>query len=515
MTLIDKINLLCKHSQKDDDVISLIEMASSFFLNNLPIKIARNFYVPKEITKDGIKCSIKKESVIRGKRRCRQIEYYLSNLAKDENSSYYATEYDPVYYYKNGIMYVIPEPTEKQKAYINTIPDISISISDENIKYLSDDTEPIVLLYAAFLVLSKESSLIKLNSSEIIDLILDKSASFQNNIKELPLKIENNIDFSFPEPPNVLLVVEEIESIIESLEIEYNNENLDLNIDIPDFSISYNAVLPEFEMPNVEEPVLDIEESLIALQNAGKYIGDADADKLNSPKGSFWLKDEDPEMVTSSVQLANSEIQRASGLINTQLGQINIYKEAINAKFTEFKSNLEAFQSEVQFKIQDVTAKIQSFNAELQAKVSVINAKIQKIQTDISVGKYQLELEVSKRQHELNVAKANLEQKVSFITTELNKYQTEVQSTSSRLNLELQNYSLKVNENIQFAQLEMTHSQISLADINHMNASLQGELSRFNLVLNESNLMYQRYQSEYNNYLISLGYDIRTDTRNG
>lgn len=514
MTLTDKINLLCNHSQKDDDVVSLIEAASSFFLNSLPLEIAKNFYVNIEITSNGIKCPIKKASVFRDGIRCREIEFYLVKLAKDENSAYYATKYDPVYYYDNGIIYVLPEPNSNEKAYVNTIPNINISISDENISYLSEDTEPIVLLYSAFLILTKEYSSIKDNISDIIDTVLDRASSFQNDITQLPSKIESNIDFTFPQAPDVSIDLNEIDSIIEKLETEFDDVDLDLTINIPDFSVSYSGVIPEFEMPSIEEPVIDIEEATNALQNAGKYIGDAETDKLNSPKGSFWLKDEDPEMVASSVQLANTEIQRASGFINTQIGQINVFKESINAKYTEFKAKLDAFQSEVQFKIQDVNAKIQSFNAELQAKLGIVNSKIQKIQTEIAIGKYQLESEVAAKQHEINVAKANLEQKVSSISTQINKYQAEVQSAYYLLNMKLQDYSLKVNENIQFAQLQMSNTQMILADINHLNASLQGELSKFNIVSNEATSMYQRYQNEYINYLSSLGYDFKADIRN-
>ena len=512
MTLKDKVSLLCTHSQKD--VSSFIELASSFFLNNLPIRVARNFYAPQEITTNGLKCSIKKESVIRGKRACREISFHLVDLSRDENSSYFATPFDPVCYYKEGKIFVIPDPTEKDKAYVNTIPTIVVSQLDESINGLTEDTEPIVLLYTAFLLLTKEAFTVKQTASEIVDVVFERAASFQNDIPSLPEKIESGIEFNFPEVPNVSIIVEDIESSIEFAEIEFTDDGLDLDITVPDFSISYEGTIPTFEMPDISEPTVDLSISDEALENAKEFIGSATLDLNTVPKGAFWLNDEDPEMVASSVQLANTELQRASISIQSQIGSYNVYKEAINAKFTEFKSNLDAFQAEVNYKIQDTTARIQSFNAELQGKVSVINAKIQKIQAEITAGKYNLEGEIATKQHVLNVAKTNLEQNMSVLNSELSKYQSSLQGISVELQNRLQEYSVKVNENIQIAQLKIATNQQQLADINHLSTSLQGNLGLYSSTVQEASSMYQRYVNELQTYLTSLGYDTTERTGN-
>jgi hypothetical protein len=61
----------------------------------------------------------------------------------------HAKETDPVYFIKNSVLHVFPDPTASQTAEVLFLPLTQIAQSDETIANLSNDMEYIVVLYAA------------------------------------------------------------------------------------------------------------------------------------------------------------------------------------------------------------------------------------------------------------------------------------------------------------------------------------------------------------------------------
>ena len=81
---------------------------------------------------------------------CRLISGLYGGLASDStNMTYYATDTDPVYFIRNNILEIKPNPdsTEKGKVYYVNLP--SVSYNHSNIDYFPTEAEYLVALYAS------------------------------------------------------------------------------------------------------------------------------------------------------------------------------------------------------------------------------------------------------------------------------------------------------------------------------------------------------------------------------
>jgi len=81
---------------------------------------------------------------------CRLISGVYGGLTSDSsNLTYYATDTDPVYFIRNNILEVKPNPdgTEKGHVYYVSLP--SVVYSDSNIDYFPTEAEYLVALYAS------------------------------------------------------------------------------------------------------------------------------------------------------------------------------------------------------------------------------------------------------------------------------------------------------------------------------------------------------------------------------
>jgi len=80
---------------------------------------------------------------------CRQVSPILASRVTDTNDLMHAKETDPVYFIKNSVLNVFPDPTASQTAEVLYLPLTQIAHGDELIANLSNDMEYIVVLYAA------------------------------------------------------------------------------------------------------------------------------------------------------------------------------------------------------------------------------------------------------------------------------------------------------------------------------------------------------------------------------
>ena len=81
---------------------------------------------------------------------CRKISAALSSRVTDPNDLLYVTETDPVFFIKNAVLNVFPDPTATQTAEVMYLPLTAVDASAHTkIDNLSNDVEYIVVLYAA------------------------------------------------------------------------------------------------------------------------------------------------------------------------------------------------------------------------------------------------------------------------------------------------------------------------------------------------------------------------------
>ena len=73
----------------------------------------------------------------------------LASRVTDTNDLMHAKETDPVYFIKNSVLNVFPDPTAGQTAEVLYLPLTQIANGDEAIVNLSNDMEYAVVLYAA------------------------------------------------------------------------------------------------------------------------------------------------------------------------------------------------------------------------------------------------------------------------------------------------------------------------------------------------------------------------------
>ena len=81
---------------------------------------------------------------------CRQVPSSMSSRVTDPNDLMFATASDSVYFIKNAVLNVYPDPTATQTADVIYLPLTAINASDvSTIDNLSNDATYIVVLYAA------------------------------------------------------------------------------------------------------------------------------------------------------------------------------------------------------------------------------------------------------------------------------------------------------------------------------------------------------------------------------
>ena len=80
---------------------------------------------------------------------CRQIPASMASRVTDESDLMFSRDSDPVYFIKNSVLNVFPDPTASQTAEVLYLPLTAIGNGDETINNLSNDMEYVVVLYAA------------------------------------------------------------------------------------------------------------------------------------------------------------------------------------------------------------------------------------------------------------------------------------------------------------------------------------------------------------------------------
>lgn len=292
--------------------------------------------------------------------KCSPINAAFRSNAANKDSIYYADANAPVYYIDNAVLSIIPEPTENQNAKISIVlPDTSIAHSDSAIANFPSEMYHGVILYAA---------------GQLI----------HNKMTALNAKLPTDLDAD----TTVFDAIDDINTSIAvstaSLPAAFSDSNVG---DVPTLNISTGHNAEYLDALASAKNLIDV--GIVTDEAAGN------SDDATTFSAGYWLKDEDEEMVQSTLTVAAQELQRAS-------------------------SYLAKFQADINKEVQEFTVDMQTY----QSKVAEESTK-----SGIDTSRYQTELALSstQAQHELGEWNTNLQKKINFYTTIIAKLTTDYQ----------------------------------------------------------------------------------------
>tara|TARA_R100001079_G_scaffold106212_1_gene74158 strand:+ start:2337 stop:3470 length:1134 start_codon:yes stop_codon:yes gene_type:complete len=259
---------------------------------------------------------------------CRAVRAELGGKIRDVDDMMAATATDPAYYITNGILSVVPEPTNSQNAHVQTLNYPTVAFGDTAITKFPDDAEYLVVLYGAIKSLqNKLSTLIK------SDLSLSTPPTLASADFTVPT-IANVTIGSFGTAPvyTAPVVAGETEELTATLTHDATADNTKL-----DFSDWFEVV------------------------------------------GDFIQTDED-------VELASSQLQKISIYLNAysqaMQNKLNIFNDANVEYQANIQKEIEQARINTQDSQQEASLKLQKEVQEYQAKVSEYQAEVN---TDVQV----------------------------------------------------------------------------------------------------------------------------------
>ena len=299
--------------------------------------------------------------------KCNPINAAYRSNASNVDSIYYADANSPVYYIDNAVLSVIPEPTANQNARISIVlPDTSVDHNHTSIANFPSEMYHAVILYAASQLLHHKMTAI--NAKLPTD--LDEDLSLFNAIADLNTSI----------------------SVAADIPASFSDSNVG---SVPTLNIQSG-------LPSEYTDAITKAKNLI---NVGIVTDEAlgTSDDATTFSAGYWLKDEDEEMVQSTLTVASQELQRASSWlakyqndINKEMQEFTVDMQTYQGKVSEegARSGIDStkFQSELALRQAQASEAVTEFNTNVQKKLSLYTTVITKLTTDYQwlQGQYQL-----------------------------------------------------------------------------------------------------------------------------
>ena len=289
--------------------------------------------------------------------KCSPINAAFRSNAKNTDSIYYASKNSPVYYIDNGVLNVLPIPDNDEIVKISIVlPDTSVAGTDSAIDNFPSEMYHGVVLYAAAQLLHHKMA--SLNAKLPTD--LDADTTTFDMISDLSTSISVSAD----------------------LPAAFNDSNVG---DVPTLDIQ--ASLPAEYTDAITQAKNLIDVGITTDEAAG-----ATDDAVPFSAG-YWLKDEDEEMVQSTLTVASQELQRASSWlakyqndINKEIQEFGVDMQTYQSKVAEesAKSGVDTtrYQTELGLRQAQAQEALAEFNANIQKKISLYTTVIGKLTTD-------------------------------------------------------------------------------------------------------------------------------------
>lgn len=501
MKIWEKVNNITGNDSKSRYLIPYINAGSKFLLSSLPEKFLWTIATETEIngwdTTDtnnnqslGQGSSIAYDKILAVYRydgatttTVSEVDYYdgkkrIAVEAPDKNIHIFdedssllkATKMFPKYYKLSGKIYIKPDPdynaTNSTKTYTplgGSSTDVTTKngdkgvivysappIVDENSEdWILTEYENIVLFYAASLDHFRLASVYRDLCKAQIDEAASKVLTF-NLVTALPT-------FSFNETlPSEISITSKLPA------------NFNISTSLPTLEGIVSSLPSDFSVPlDISEITLDLPLVTDALSKAQELIDGS----VTTNNAQEWLNDEDAEMVASTVNVANIEINRAQAAISR-----------INQDISKYQNDIQNYASKVSKEASRMTSQLGKLQAEVDKKIKIFQSDLSKYQQEIAEKSAESNIDVSRYNSELTKEKSRIETKLASYQAALSKA---VQSAST----ELQIYTAEIGK-----ESKNLEKQIQQQNINMQSASAYTQKSQQSV--QTSGMFYQRAVNE-------------------
>jgi hypothetical protein len=269
---------------------------------------------------------------------CRVVPAELQGRVRDSDDMMAATTTDPVYYIANNLLSVVPEPSNSQNAHVQALAYPAVAFGDSAIAKFPDEAEYLVSVYAAIKSLQNALAA-KSGNSDITGALTALEASVVN--------AEDEIEDAGKMVANIVLGVAEV-----------TESAVDTDTSSSEIKTAADAITTALGQINThnfndEDTFTTASSQLTRVKNALDQVSDIiNGNQPSATTDAFGAQAaEDIELVGSSLNIAQTEIQRA----NAHLSEwTSILQGAI--------SQAQGFANEVQARGVWTSAKAQVWN---------------------------------------------------------------------------------------------------------------------------------------------------------
>jgi hypothetical protein len=416
-------------------------------------------------------------NVVRGSKVATRIPASNRFEAANNDSLLFASEEYPVWYLRNGNVYILPATTSGAVGSVDvakygTVSDTSTpSISNFPVEYF-----PMVVIYAST----------KLLHEKLVGYSLPPAIS----LPSVPVLALPSLP-AVPTLPSVPVAPVINLSLVSSL----STVTMPDSVSLPEFVSVADPIIDSLDLSNVtpppvpDPPVFVIGDAALQQEydsTRSITLGTAPPDYappvMTAPDWSDaddWVSDatkgEDPEMVQARMAVINGQIQEFSTKLQDSLNKFN----EDNAKYqAENQSDLTEWQSNTQALVEKMSL---STNVDLQNKAQDLQRHIQEYASTMQ--RYQAEM--SKYQADLNEL---------VVVWTSNQMQVEFAKWQTKFQQELGAYQAKVGSILQEYQADISkESGLTQAEVAKYSAELQEESTKINSELT-------KYQAEVSTY---------------
>ena len=348
--------------------------------------------------------------------KCSPINSAFRSNAANTDSIYYASKNSPVYYISNAILTVLPTPTADETATISIVlPDVAVAHSDSTISNFPSQMYHGVVLYAAGQLLHNKMT--ALNAKLPTDLDADTTAF--DAISDITGTL--SIGTSLPNWSTSKSLPSTV-AIASSLPADWTSS---LSTAVPTFSLTGVAISSEYADAILQAKHL-IDVGIITDEATG--VSGDDATPFSA---GYWLKEEDPEMVSANLAAAAQELQRAASHLQNYQNEVNVKAKTFENEMGIFQAKVSEEQAELSAAAQKVSTELSVDSTIASTDVAIYQAEIQKEQTryNAEITRYQAEVQSDTAilNYELQEWNANIQKKISLYTTLISKLSADYQ----------------------------------------------------------------------------------------
>ena len=435
-------------------------------------------------------------------RACRKIAIGLKDRVTDPNSLHFASAYNPAYILSQyGAVLVFPAPSgssgQYRIYYVNKTPvdnasGAALAYGASTIRYFPDDKVYLVVIYAS--IKSLQASLA---SASISTFSLTAVPPDVPSISTVNYSSATETDISSVSDVTVTAITFPTSDIPtytkpgHPAQVAFSSYTSGLSETDPGTTV-VTAVPPD----SITDTITDFSlagEFDDAMAKAKALIDDAGS-LSQGQDAEYWLNDEDPEMVASTVQVASQELQRANLGLQDALQTFNTDMQKFQASGTgKFSAEVAAYQAEVGAQVQDYTQKLQQYQVELttayQAWAKTESDNLQVFQSDIQNELNEFNMENAdfqlKFQEAVQEAKDTNQVALQNMQKDLSQAQVDAQSDSARrLQDAAQNMQSTIADNASKVQKFQT-------EIGEYQAEVAAEVQTYQQELAEKSAEYQ------------------------